>query len=283
MHAEMQILGRKPDPTKPEITDMVEKEETKKAIKEHNIETAGLALSYTEGRALFAVQKLLDQTDYKGNTKPRFELPGLQVNSSEFLDAYGVKKYATKRGKTEWSGSERDTAINALERLATKQFLFVYDRVNWHKRRNENEKETKEFVSPVIALQKGANGSYLIYPYPILVDQIGSYFLLKPADLYELAVGRDETCVRYFVFLLCQIEQKRRNKDKKPVKIVPETLARILRMDTLVETRQENRIRRRLNKFYELGKENGYLTDFAIEQPGLKADKVDVLWLRTPQ
>ena len=117
LHAEMQKFGSKPDPTKCSTEQSI-----------------GLDLSYTESRALFAVQKLLDPTIYKGNITPvelkdegyRYagSIPQLVVTKSEYLEAYGVYKYKTTRNKLEYSGSERKTAIDALERLANNLFLL---------------------------------------------------------------------------------------------------------------------------------------------------------------
>ena len=61
------------------------------------------------------------------------------------------------------------------------------------------------------------------------------------------------------------------------IKLDPETLAYKLRLNKFIEKRQWKRIRSRLNNLYSLSKEQGYLTDYAIEQEGKKLEKVDIL------
>src|SRR5436309_1211398 len=91
LHAEMQKFGRK------------------------TTGNTGLELSHTESRALFAVQKLLDSTNYSGNveaqqtppdhpSKYAGKLPRVVFKTSEYLAAYGLRKYKSARKKLEFSG-----------------------------------------------------------------------------------------------------------------------------------------------------------------------------------
>jgi hypothetical protein len=246
-----------------------------------------LELSYTESRALFAVQKLLSDTDYKGNTKPEMvsddvnwkykgELPGLKISVSEYLDAYGVNKYKTKRNKMEYSGTERKTATGALERLAQKSFLFKYERKLW----KSKTRETIEVTAPLMVLQKSGR-NYIIYPSPILVDQIDTYFLWKPRNLYELVRPKDASVFLFFGYLFTRAEYIRRSRRSKTyaLKLEQDTIAKAIGLDSFIEMRQHLRIRNKLNKLYELAKELKYLTDYAVDQDGVKSDKIDILML----
>jgi hypothetical protein len=248
-----------------------------------------LELSYTESRALFAVQMLLSDTDYKGNTKPeqftddvnwkyKGELPGLKISVSEYLDAYGVNKYKTKRNKMEYSGTERKTATGALERLAQRNFLFKYERTCWEAKKNSSTKETIEVTAPLMVLQKSGR-NYIIYPSPILVDQIDTYFLWKPRNLFDKIGGKDTTSVLFMDYLFTRAEQARSKRGIYTIKLEQETIAKALRLDKLIETRQWLRIRSRLNDLYEQAKELGYLSSYLIDQNGVKSDKIDVLTL----
>jgi hypothetical protein len=269
LHAEMQKFGTKPDPTQ--------------AIDR----SIGLDLTYTEARALFAVQKMLDETNYKGNTTPvsfkdekdwmyNGQLPCLKISTSEYLDAYGVVKHKTKRNKMEYSGSERTTATDALSRLAGKEFYFQYERIIWGKNRGSRAEQSIEVASPIILLEKDPTGTYRITPSPILVDQIDTYFVRKPVDLYE----QPADSILFLEYLLVQSEQKRRTRRESVIRMDPETLAYKLRLDKFIEKRQWKRIRSKLNSLYSLAKDIGYLDGYSIEQEGKKIEKVDVLTLR---
>jgi len=281
LHAEMQKFGKRYDPRKPLITDMVERDDVKTTMGEKNIQTIGLDLSYSENRALFAVQKLLSDTDYKGNTKPlsiqHMELPGMEIKISDYLKAYGVKKYKTGRGKMEFSGTERKTAIKALTELTGRHFLFAYDRTNWGKKGAQTQ-ERVEMVSPVIMARKENSRHLSLYPSPVLMDQINTYFVWMPSDLFERA-GKDQTAVLFIEYLLCQAEQKRRSGRKYVIDLAPETLARVLRLDSLISTRQWNRVRDKLNNLYNVGKEIGYIEEYSVALPGVRVREVDRLCL----
>jgi len=56
-----------------------------------------------------------------------------------------------------------------------------------------------------------------------------------------------------------------------------EAVAYALRMDPLLDARQEKRVRVRLNELYEYGKRIGYLKDYEVDVQGAKYAKVDRL------
>jgi hypothetical protein len=257
LHAEMQKFGRK------------------------TTGNVGLVLSYTESRALFAVQKLLDGTDYAGNMTPEKlpadnpskytgQLPGIEFRLSEYLSAYGVAKYKSARNKMEYSGAERAAAVSALEALGLKKYTMKYTRIDWKSKKKDRTQI--EYTAPVI----WRPDTHAVYAGPILVDQIDTYFVWKPMDLYEQASGTD---VLFIEYLLCMAEQARRRKGPYTVKLDPDTMAHVLRLDKLIATRQWSRIRAKLDMAYAVAKDLGYLADYAVNQPGKKVEQVDVLQL----
>ena len=65
------------------------------------------------------------------------------------------------------------------------------------------------------------------------------------------------------------------------VKRQMEAMACALRMDSLLDARQEKRVRARLNDLYECGKQIGYLKDYEVDVPGAKYPKIDRLHLNS--
>ena len=139
LYAEMLKFGRKPDLTKPTLDHQLTLSGALAAAKGHNLTEIGYDLTFGEARALFAVQSLLHDTSYKGNQPPqrlsgntgcRFtgDLPWLIVPISDYLDAYGVSKRTTKRGKSEYTSAGRTSALHAIDALAARQVIHAYDR-----------------------------------------------------------------------------------------------------------------------------------------------------------
>jgi len=97
---------------------------------------AGLSLSLTENKALFALQKLLDKTNYKGNIESRdatpensFQyvgnLPRIQFTPAEFLEAFGLRRNYSARGYQEFNSNERSEAMKALRALADRKYRII--------------------------------------------------------------------------------------------------------------------------------------------------------------
>lgn len=144
LHTEDQKFGKKPLPAQltffdlldSEIEDPTKRKELQEKAIEYSLEVIGIDLTEAQNKALFAVQKLLHETDYKGNLPSKFydgnnrfrfmgELPALRFSPAQYLEAYGVSKYQTSRGYMEFSGEERRQSLQALVDLVKKQNLFV--------------------------------------------------------------------------------------------------------------------------------------------------------------
>jgi hypothetical protein len=220
MHAELQKFGQQPDTSAPWCDSL--QEEVKGKVIKYKIDVIGIDYSDAQHKALFAIQKLLSKSKYKGNVQGSHldghngllytgYLPGIQFKPSQYFDAYGVTKYRTTRGKYEYSGEQRREALEALKDLALEQNLLIYRRMRWLKDKKGKTQEVIdriETVQPLIRITKGweaLNKSedklldagksskdtddkltvIAIEPCPILVDQIDNYFLLKPANYRE--------------------------------------------------------------------------------------------------
>lgn len=324
LHTELQKFGKKPKKYQSSIFDMLDPidEETKKDITGYQINVVGIENTQAQNQALFAIQKLLDQTGYKGNIKGnqlnsddnsfKFNgtLPYLKFTFSDYLEAYGVNKKKTSRGKMEYNSNERSESIKALNELSQKKYIFYYARKYWKDGKELfdviktvrpifNIIEGYEAVedSDINIMNTGETSDSLneklkviaIEPCPILVDQIDTYFVLKPANCYEeikLLVGKTSKYVPLFIdFLRAEVAKREINSRKNDINWTMEfnyeTLAHKLRMEGFIKAKQTKRIKQSLEKCYKIASQLGYLINYQtikgsnmeIEQLSLNPDK----------
>lgn len=312
LHLESQKFGKQPGSAQRSLFDYLNGEQ-KELAREENIETTGIDLSMTQNRAVNAIQSLFTVTGYKGSgpeeifdgrgpSKFKGSLPTLKVTPTQYLEAYGVKKQKTGRGKMEYRSNERKEAIKALEELASKSRLIWYTRKYLEETKRgakEERSEVIKVITPLIQLgmryqnltegeveQVKQGGSrklshLLIKPFPIFVDQIDKYFILKGARYLEeikQIAPRSKILYRLVDFLLLQAELKRRHKDNYTVEINYIKLAHKLRMNAWINTRNWKQIRESLNSHYDHAKQLGYLNSYKIDEPGVYEEK-DILFL----
>ena len=134
LHTELLKLGKRHKERK-NIFDNLDAK-VKEGKETQNIEIVGIENTKAQDKALFAIQKLLEYTDYKGNSvgqklpigndfkMNKVILPVLRITQAQYLEAYGVKKHKTSRGKKEFSGREKERAFEALYDLSNKKYLF---------------------------------------------------------------------------------------------------------------------------------------------------------------
>lgn len=155
------------------IRDQEEREKIREKVEITGINIPiGVDITGPKSQAVHAIQKMLTDTNYKGNldgvpmvsdgTGFKFtgKLPALEFTKSEYFDAYGVCKVVTERGTLEYSGYEREEAIRALLSLATDFHLITYKRERWedidigNKGRKKRERRTEiiEKPSPLIEI-----------------------------------------------------------------------------------------------------------------------------------
>jgi len=311
MHLESLKHGRKPDPQ----LKMPFCEEGKPSI-----EVIGLNLEKKHHHALNAIQKILQETKYKGNV-PGTELDGhnnfkftgylprIRMSKAQYLDAYGVKKHQTSRGKWEYSGKGSEEALSALKDLHTQNHLIISKRKRW-----VNGKELIDriqTISPIIRIYEGWEGltktednllsenvetvkikdkhnGFLIEPCPLMVDQINDYFLLKPANMYQEIKLKFPNASKYsYVFIDWVIHEAHLKKGKsKPkqwpesIEISKESLARSLRLDCYVKSRNWKRIDQILSKCVQIALSLGWISKHEIV-PGKTVAELNKFFLNT--
>lgn len=312
LHLELQKRGRKPEPDQRSLFDLLDEPTKKEAVK-YGVEVVGVDLTDAQNKAVFAVQSLLNNTDYRGNLPGRQvdnkentfkfsgSVPVLKFTPAEYFEAYGVGKRATSRGYMEYNANERAEALKALRDLHVNKFLFYYERRYWGKNNKGQEEELFDVirtVRPLIiiiegyealtrserdTLRSGATTQetedklkvIVIELSPIFVDQIKSYFVVKPANCYQeiklLAPHASKYVSRFIDYLRSEVAKreiasKGKGNQNWAIKVNYETLAYTLRMYSWIKGKQWNQIRGSLKKCYETAKQLGYLLDYKTIQ-----------------
>lgn len=294
LHAERQKFGEVP---KPKMLSLFE--EFKAEAEEHHIEVVGVDITTAQKKALFAVQTELNATDYKGNLPPRsldlksspFKFSGavplVRLSLTRYLELYGVGKRETARGYLEFNANERAEALQALRELNDKRFLLYYERRYWVDGRERFD--VIKTVRPLLAIIEGYEAltrverdtvksgetskeadeklkAIVIEPAPILVDQVGGHFALKPANCYQevklLAPHASKFVYNLIDYLSYEAGCKGSKGKPLVVRIGFLELAHTLRMKSWIENRQWTQIRGSLDKSYEIAKTLGYLLDY---------------------
>ncbi len=261
-----------------------------------NIENIDVNLTPAQNRALFSIQRLFEKTNYKGNISVKKmdgnnlyhytgDLPRLGFTIPEYLEVYGLEKFLTSRGKREYSGSERQEALKALDDLAKRKFLFSYEKKTWGKK-DGGHTEDILVLDALIRIDRHwgeKDREFGVYeveitPSPILVDQIDSYFILKPANYLEeirrlLGKKSSKFVVQFIEYLLLEVAKRKsasRGEDVKnwEIKNNYKTLAQKLGMDSMIKNRQWGKIRKKLENCYEVAKQLGYLSYYESMVPG---------------
>ena len=290
-------------------------DETKNEIIKYQIDVIGIDNTQAQNQALFSIQKLLSEKDYKSTDNKKLSnednsfkfngyLPAIKFTPNEYLEAYGVNKRKTSRGKEEYNANERVEAFKALTELSNKRYLFFYEKKYW--------KDGKEFydviktVRPILNIVEGYESLSLeerdnlknkndilseklkfivVEPCPLLVEQINSYFVLKPANCYQeirLLVGKTIKYVPLFIDYLRTEVTKREisakgNEINWSIEISSENLAYKLRMDKLIKEYKSKRIREYFLKCYEIAKELEYIKSYETIKKDDKEIEIFVL------
>lgn len=263
----------------------------------------GIDLSLSESKALFAIQKMLDKTNYEGNADPiellahqssfnyTGRLPRITFTPAQFLEAYGLEKRKSSRGYMEYSSSERTAAIGALHNLSIRMFKIVYKRQNFVK--GEDIKIDRiETVAPLIRIYKGYfgltadedknldNGDAVnvdnklligVEVCPVIVDQIESYFILLDPHLHTITKGKSKYIPLFEKWLVVQDEMQRRNRiNGGEVKISIAKLAGKLRMYYLIKQYKISKVKAILEECFAVGKGAGLIESAIIEDDIVK-------------
>ena len=259
-----------------------------------DITIRGLDFTLSESKAFSALQILLDRTDYQGNLQAkevdssayqgRFRLPGLQFTPSEYFEAYGLKQYGGR-----YHGKQTQEALEALKSLAKKPRTVSYKRAHWHGNGQSRRKLYRviRHTGPIIELMEDYQGleeaeaarieageglpgrvTRLAVQFgPLIVDNIESFFLLKPAMLHReiedlLGSKRISRSVSLFIEWLM-------TWSRTPVKIRRDELARRLNLDYLIEQRKPTKLKEQLLECCETARALGFLLEYKEDAFGL--------------
>ncbi|MCX6135904.1 MAG: hypothetical protein NTV54_00185 [Ignavibacteriales bacterium] len=294
LHLQMLKFGSAPDPTKPTLEDNVKSAATITLARKQHLTEVGIELSYAENRALFAVQRLLDDTQFRGNARPKKaphgnpyhikgDIPVLEVKIVDYLSAYGVKKTKSARGKQEFSAQGRRSALAALKSLAGKRNILVYAR-NVYDPKREGEVLRADLIETVDTLMEitEGGGRLRIVPSPILFDQHDTYYMILPADLYAAVVKEKQRSRVLFIEYLFYHYEKQRSAGKTSKYLITrqmETIAYEIGLGNLIETRQMKKLRSILNEYYEFARQKGYLRKYEVNANGARHEHVDKLYI----
>ncbi|MFW5795121.1 MAG: hypothetical protein ACOCV1_06515 [Bacillota bacterium] len=283
-----------------------------KKKQEYKIKIVGIDISNSENKAMHSIMTLLSNTDYKGNRKGvelkgqifnyNGFLPEIEFYPNEYLDIFGVSKFKTKRNKEEYSQEGRRQALQALISLTQKQFFFYYIKsytIKNNKGKEERRHDVIREISPLIAIMEGwklltdnemheltknnenketdkKRTKIVVRPSPILIEQIDTYFVMKPKKYLEeikQKIGKKVSKYTYkFIDLLfVEVAQSLMKQQKKFDWIFErnwKTLASNLKMDNYIKKREWSRIRKIIIKSYDIAKELGYIHSYELDIDG---------------
>ena len=239
----------------------------------------GQPLPRTELRAIRAIQNILTDKDYKTDIQPyilspedqkEFELnsvPNLVVSIPAFLEAYGLERRRSSRGKLEWPSSGRAEAIGALDSLASKYFGL-----SWNRGTSKDPKQVVRWTPVVGVIKK--RSKLTITAHPVLLDKVDKYFVSYPRNLPQMIQKMnpaDRGVAQAFQEFLYRQDRQKTGKNGKPkdrvirfgLLIFAQRVGGFERMIAAKKwSKVEERILRCLNQSVALGS----LEKFAVEK-----------------
>lgn len=313
LYATFQKLGFKPKSPQLSFLDKLDPEDNKNinnlnpeekglrdSIQQFNIKTAGADLTLSQSKALGVIEKLLYNTQYKGNEeikeldgknifKYKGILPRISFTPSQYLDLFGVKKYQTARGYNEYSGQEREEALQSLKDLADRRFFIFYQR-KYKDEKGKDRVDIIKAVRPLLNILEGYEGlnqeeankvmnldpsapkvtHLIIEPSPILIDQIDCKYILKPANIHEEAKAiLGKKCSKPLMLLIDYILKEFTLNRTIIYNPLLDNLAYTLRLDHLIKSYQRQRYKRDILKYFAQAKQLGYITKYALVNEGM--------------
>jgi len=250
------------------------------------IEVYGLDLSVSEDKALHAIQVLLAKTEFKGNIPgDKVEsleyhysglLPRLSMTYSDYFEAYGLQG--------QYNGRQYQEALQSLKSMAETRAISYkktirdpkgkkpdkYDIIRVHKPLvsfiegfKDLEQDEAAQVLEGLDLPQKRQTKLVIELSPLLVDQIDTFYLLKPEALHTeikqlKAGGKAPRAVSLFIEWLL-------TKNSREVKISDYNLAVALRIGHMRKYRKEAY----LQEAFKTAKDLEYLIDYREEPIGL--------------
>lgn len=246
-----------------------------KAI-ESNIIVIGLNLSVSERVALHAIQALFTRTNYEGNTGDG----RLKCSVTDYLEAYGLSKKLTKRGKMEYHAGERQRALKALDTLSH-PFVWYVSTLDEKATKKAGKKRyyMLKGIDPVIGIQKeyhevteaekraikeGKESSKLkaliFIPTPIF--KADSYILIPPNIFQKIRLTFPDPPKHFLNFIDFLIREDHYG-NYHGLKRYYSTLAQELRLNYLIAEGHKARLQSELQDYFEKAKTLGLLLDYA--------------------
>jgi hypothetical protein len=289
------------------------------------MEVMGLDLNTAELYTLFALQKIFAASDYQGNlfgisneqevelldgynhpAGHRGAVPYFKFSRSDFLEAYGLTKRKTARGKMEYGGRESERAIQTMISLFGRKFQIDYSYRYVHGKREEiNLMRVEEsLIEPFGRMWEGLNQQeyealkrgetnqaiekkltqFIIRPSVLLLF-IKDYFALKPQDFHQqiakaLKRVSPEQYVSKYTVLICEFVwlqgvMRRVANQSFTMSRSLENLAYNLRMMPLIQKREWKRIRALITEGLNVAKEMALLDDYLLPPEGQKDGLVE--------
>lgn len=258
---------------------------------EEPVQITGLKLTDSQDKALTAIQILLDRTDHEGNRPGRpalldgysgYQVPRLAVTFSDYFEAYGLAPATSG-----WTRAHQD-ALEALHDLAEERWRIVYKRrtseggkVRWQviaperpvsmitlwRAYKDLETEEVERLERGDKLPDGRAIGLVIDCNPVLIDQIETFYALKPEGLREeiqaLYPGkRISRTIKLFMDWLLTL-------NLSEITISEDVLLQKLWLeDSFYKHRNKSRIRKRIKQACEAAQKLGYLLDWQKNRKG---------------
>jgi hypothetical protein len=260
-----------------------------------SLEIYGLDLTVSEEKALSAIQILLDRTNYEGNlpgdivqsSSWKYEgyLPKLSMTFTEYYEAYGLAKI---RGQ--YQGRQATEALQALHNLAeSRSVCYRRQRRDGKGKKSRLVYDVVRVTKPLISFMEGyydleeaeadqiiagqslplkRKTKLVIEVSPLLVDQIDSFYLLKPTALYKeiqaLQEGKRPSTINisFINWLLTKNFQIVRINKKSLIERLPP-------LKKLKERRRTTELEERIQEALQMAKDLGYLLDYREEATGL--------------
>jgi len=257
-----------------------------------DIVVSGLDLSVSEAKSLSAVQILLNKTKYKGTEETalktfedyggwRGRTPKISMSFSQYFEAYGLER----KGDGNYYGHQADEALEALRSLADKRRAIQFERkhkkgakeltdiikvittllklteITGYKDLEQEEAETVRSGGDVPA--KARASGLVVELSPLLVQDIGSFYTIKPAALHreiQQLIGNKRASRTLSLFIEWLL-----TKDQATIKASMNTLIERMRLTSYIKIRHRERAEMRLQEAFTVAKELKYLLDYSTD------------------
>lgn len=244
----------------------------------------GMGLSWGETKALSAVQRLLDKTNYLGDVQTKkekcqlgsFKLPVLFVKITDYLTAYELERNSRNR----FNSNQREEALKNLESLENHRKIF-FEKSYWQPARGNKKGEwisnfveikaqliaVKKLYSLPSQLAKNANDTqkrkryqYLqIICSPVFFYRINEQYLLKPKGLFRAienashkSNNKAKKSTYNLILLLLQT-------DLQEISYFRDTLIQVLELNGYLQRRQQKIIDKSIQEAIYIATELGFL------------------------